>query len=141
MTLNTTVRAQGDPDLRARIDASIFEQAINNPNIKDTVMAGQVKGGYAPPFTALYWAVAQAVDDDYQAGIEQRRGSPGHDPDIVTDQAITDAVVANWPPDPPTPALMAPAPAMAPADSPAPVPADAPAPDKPAKVVSKRGTK
>jgi hypothetical protein len=103
MTMNAVVRAANDPDLQARVQAAIYGEAINNSTLSDTAFAKQVKGGYAPPFTAMYWAVAQAVQAAYEAGLAAGRGSPGHDPDVVTDGAITSAVVANWPPDPEPP--------------------------------------
>lgn len=135
MTMNAVVRAANDPDLQSRVQAAVYGEAINNATLKDTVFAQQVRTGYGN-FTAIYWAVAQAVQAAYDSGIASGRGSPGHDADVVTDGAITSAVVANWPPDPP-----APTPAAAPAAAPTPAPETAPAPDKPAKVVSKRGTK
>jgi hypothetical protein len=100
MSFNTVVDAANDHDLQQRITASINSEAISNVDLKDTVFAKQVKGGYPPPFTSLYWAVANAVQAAYEAGVINGRGSPGHDADIVTDGAITSAVVANWPPDP-----------------------------------------
>lgn len=101
MSFNSVARAANDSDLQARITASIHAEAINNPDLKDTQFAKQVKGGYAPPYTAMYWAVAEAVQLEYETGIMAGRGSPGYDADVVNDGAITSAVVANWPPDPP----------------------------------------
>jgi len=101
MSFNSVAQAAADPDLQVRITASINAEAINNPDLKDTQFAKQVKSGYSPPFTAMYWAVASAVQVEYETGITAGRGSPGHDADVVTDGAITSAVVTNWPPDPP----------------------------------------
>jgi len=99
MSFNTIARAANDPDLQKRVQASVYSEAIGNPTLADTNYARQVMGGYAP-MTALYWAVADAVEAAYEAGITSGRGSPGYDTDVVTDGAITSAVVANWPPDP-----------------------------------------
>jgi hypothetical protein len=108
MSFNTVVDAANDIDLQQRVTASIHSEAISNVDLKDTQFAAQVKGGYAPPFTSLYWAVANAVHAAYEAGQASGRGSPGHDQDVVTDGAITSAVVANWPPDPPPPPVINP---------------------------------
>jgi hypothetical protein len=101
MSFNSVAQAAADPDLQVRITASINAEAINNVDLKDTQFAKQVKSGYPPPYTAMYWAVASAVQVAYETGVNSGRGSPGHDADVVTDGSITSAVVANWPPDPP----------------------------------------
>lgn len=97
--LSTVARAANDPDLQARVQASVYSEAISNPELKDTAFAAQVRAGYAP-LVGLYWAVADAVEIAYETGMANGRGSPGHDKDVVDDGAITSAVVANWPPDP-----------------------------------------
>ena len=99
MSLNTVARAANDADLQARIQASVYSEAIANPDLRDTQFAEQVRRGIAY-FTGFYWAVADAVELAYETGINNHRGSPGYDPDVVNDGAITSAVVANWPPDP-----------------------------------------
>lgn len=98
MTLNAVVRAANDTDLQTRIQAAIYEEAINNADLKDTEFGKMVRQGYAN-FISMYWAVAQAVQNEYQYGVDTGRGSPGHDPDVVSDGAITAAVVVHWPPD------------------------------------------
>lgn len=104
MSLNSVVRAANDGDLQLRIQASVNAEARANPDLNDTEFAHRVKDG-AVDFTAFYWSVAQAVQNEYESGIVAGRGSPGHDADVVTDGAITSAVVANWPldPEPPEP--------------------------------------
>lgn len=97
MSFNIVVAAANDVDLQNRVSASIYAEAINNPNLNQSDFAMRVKNGYAPPFTPLYWAVAQAVQAEYENGVLNGRGAPGHDHDVVTDGAITSAVVANWP--------------------------------------------
>ena len=104
MTMNAVVRASRDPQLQARIQAAIYSESLNNPSLSDTVFAKQVKGGYPPPFDAMYWSVAIEVQAAYDSGIAAGRGSPGYDYDVVTDGAITSAVVAHWPADPEPPA-------------------------------------
>jgi hypothetical protein len=98
MSQTTIARAAIDPDLNKRITAAVYSEAIANPTLADTQFAIAVKNGFAN-MTGLFWAVADAVEAEYEAGIVSGRGSPGHDQDVVTDGAITSAVVANWPPD------------------------------------------
>jgi hypothetical protein len=100
MSQTTVARAANDVDLQKRVQASVYSEAIGNQDLADTDFARMVKQGYAN-LTALYWAVADAVEAAYENGILVGRGSPGHDIDVVTDAAITSAVVANWPPDNP----------------------------------------
>jgi hypothetical protein len=104
MTMNAVARAAQDIDLQSRIQAAIYGEAINNEDLSSTQFAKQVKSGMFVNFQSMYWAVAQAVQTEYDYGIGIGRGAPGHDTDVVTDGAITSAVVANWPPDPTPPA-------------------------------------
>lgn len=101
MSFNIVSEAYEDADLRKRIDASVNAEALNNAELHDTTFAVNVRNGVAN-MSATYWAVAQAVQAAYEAGVTSGRGSPGHDQDVVTDGAITSAVVANWPAEPPT---------------------------------------
>jgi len=98
MSQSTVARAASDPDLQKRVTAAVYSEAIANPVLAETQFAKTLMSGFAN-FTGLYWAVADAVDLEYEAGINAGRGAPGHDADVVTDGAITSAVVANWPPD------------------------------------------
>lgn len=99
MSFTTTARAASDPDLQQRVNAAVYSEAVGNPSLADTEFAALVRQGLAN-LTGMFWAVADAVDAEYEAGITAGRGSPGHDADVVTDGAITSAVVANWPLDP-----------------------------------------
>ena len=98
MSLNTAAMAANDPDLQLRVTASVYSEAIANPDLKETQFAANVRLGVVN-LTGMFWAVGDAVDQQYEAGVLAGRGSPGHDPDVVTDGAITSAVVANWPED------------------------------------------
>ena len=100
MSQSTVARAANDTDLQQRVQAAVYSEAIGNPTLAVTDFARQVKQGYAN-MIGMYWAVADAVDAEYETGINNGRGSPGYDDDVVSDGAITSAVVANWPPDPP----------------------------------------
>ena len=102
MSFNTIAVAANDPDLQRRIQACANGEAINNPTLKETQFARQVRAGFANMST-LYWAVADAVDAEYESGVVAGRGSPGHDADVVTDGAILAAVQVYWPLDPVAP--------------------------------------
>jgi hypothetical protein len=99
MSFNIVSQAANDPNLQIRIQAAAYGEAINNPVLAATAFGAQVRLGYAN-MTGLHWAVGQTVQAEYEGGVLAGRGTPGHDPDVVTDGQITSAVVANWPPDP-----------------------------------------
>ena len=48
----------------------------------------------------MFWAVATAVQAEYEWGVNTGRGTPGYDNDVVTDGMITSSVVVAWPADP-----------------------------------------
>lgn len=99
MSFNTIARAANDADLQKRIAASVNAEALNNPVLKETEFARQVRNNFGVP-ASMYWAVAVSVQLQYETGINNGRGSPGYDDDVVSDGDITAAVNANWPPDP-----------------------------------------
>jgi len=99
MSFNTVARAANDPDLQYRVQACVQGEAINNPTLSETQFAQQIRQNFGVP-NSMYWAVADAVEAEYEAGVLAGRGSPGHDADVVTDGAILAAVQAHWPPDP-----------------------------------------
>ena len=98
MSFNTIAVAANDPDLQRRVQACANGEAINNPDLKNTQFAQQIRAGFAN-LSSLYWSVADAVEAEYESGVVAGRGSPGHDVDVVPDAAILAAVQANWPPD------------------------------------------
>lgn len=97
MTWNSVARAAADNDLQIRIQACANKAAHDVAALKDTEFAKAILSGYAN-YTSLYWGVASDVGNAYEQGIIDGRGSPGHDVDVVTDQQIQQAVLANWPP-------------------------------------------
>jgi len=98
MSQSTVAQAANDPDLQKRVQAAVYSEAIGNATLAKTQFATQVKTGYAN-LIGMFWAVADAVEANYESGLLAGRGAPGHDVDVVTDGQITSAVVANWPPD------------------------------------------
>ena len=104
MSLSSVERAAADQELIARVEACAHQEALNNPDLKDTLFARQLKTG-VQTVMPLMWPVAVATEVAYETALQAGRGAPGHDVDIITDGDITAAVQANWPPDPaePTP--------------------------------------
>jgi hypothetical protein len=100
MSQTTIHRAANDPDLQARVQACVYDEAFNNVGVADSQYAQAVRTGFGN-FTAMYWAVSNAVKVEYESGIVAGRGAPGHDQDVITDGAILSAVQAHWPPDVP----------------------------------------
>ena len=99
MTLASVYAASQDSQLRARVEASANQEARNNDNLKDTAYAKALQNG-TQSVQPLMWGVAVATEAAYFGALQNGRGAPGHDSDIITDGDITAAVVANWPPDP-----------------------------------------
>lgn len=102
MSQTTIAQCANDPDFQKRVQSAVYSEAFTNESIKDTLFAQQVRQGYAN-LTASYWGVAVAVESQYEAGVNDGRGSPGHDGDVIADADILAAVQAGWPPElPPT---------------------------------------
>lgn len=100
MSFTTINRAFNDPQLRARVDAAVNKEAVANEDLAESTYAKQLRGDNGFVLPAFYWRVAVATEADYAYAIGAGKGAPGHDADIVTDAAITSAVVAAWPPEP-----------------------------------------
>ena len=98
MTLNTTYAAYQDAQLRARVDAAVWQEAFTQG--LDNDYANLVMRGAAGGFTSFYWRVAIDYTAAYETAVNTGRGAPGYDTDIITDANIAAAVAAAWPPDP-----------------------------------------
>jgi hypothetical protein len=99
MTFASIQLAYTDPDLRKRVDAAVYKEAVYTKS--ETYYGQQVLQGYRNDHPAIYWRVATDTEAAYESALLAGRGAAGHDSDIITDAAITSAVVAGWPPDPP----------------------------------------
>lgn len=99
MTLSSIYAASQDDQLRRRVEACAQDQARNNPDFKNTQFAKSLQIGTVN-VQPLVWAVAVVTEDAYYTALQNGRGAPGHDADIITDGDILAAVQANWPPDP-----------------------------------------
>jgi hypothetical protein len=99
MSASSIARAAADPQLQSRIIASASKEVAYDETLKQTWFGKQVANGMANWF-ALYWPVAVETEAAYETAINSGRGAPGYDTDIITDAAITAAIMANWPQDP-----------------------------------------
>lgn len=98
MSQTTINRAANDIDLQVRVQAAAYAEAFGE-GMEDNQFADQIRRGYGN-LTGLYFAVAVATESAYEGGILNGRGAPGHDRDVITDEAITTAVKENWPENP-----------------------------------------
>lgn len=99
MTLASISIAAMDDELRRRVESSAHQEARNNESLRDTQYAKALVSG-TQSVQPLMWGVAVATEAAYFSALQNGRGAPGHDTDIITDGDITAAVVANWPSDP-----------------------------------------
>jgi hypothetical protein len=96
VSASTIYRAANDVQLQARVVASANKEILFNDTLKDSWFGQQVRGGMAQ-WTGLYWSVAVETEAAYESALLDMRGAPGFDTDIITDAALTAAIVANWP--------------------------------------------
>ena len=96
--LSTIYTAFNDPQLRARIDATVWAESFYRQDTSD--FARQVVRSYQTQFTAFYWRVAIDYAAAYETAARNGRGAPGFDTDVITDGNIAAAVGAAWPVDP-----------------------------------------
>lgn len=96
MTAASINRAANDPDLQARTLALAHKEVLYNEALADTAFGRSLITGM-PNVNPLVWAVAVNSEAAYETALVAGRGAPGHDQDIITDGAISAAIVANWP--------------------------------------------
>jgi hypothetical protein len=100
MSHATIARAATDLQLRDRVTAAAHREIVFNEALAATQYGQALIRGLSD-VTALMWPVAVETEAAYEAAVVAGRGAPGHDTDVITDAALTSAVVASWPPDPP----------------------------------------
>ena len=98
----TINRAANDPQLRARVEAASYKEAVYNQALAATEFGQLLLRGIAD-VRPLMWRVAVDTEAQYETALASGRGAPGHDTDIITDAQLTSAIVAGWPPDPEPP--------------------------------------
>lgn len=99
MTMATINQAASDGQLRARVQAAAHREVTFNEELANTEYGKSLQRGIAN-VDPLMWRVAVDTEAAYESALQAGRGAPGHDADIITDAALTSAIVAGWPPDP-----------------------------------------
>ena len=102
MTMATINQAASDGQLRARVLAAAQKEIIFNEELANTEYGKRLARGDSDVMPLMY-RVAVDTEAAYASALQAGRGAPGHDPDIITDGAITSAIVAGWPQDPTAP--------------------------------------
>ncbi len=102
MSASSISRAAADVNLQNRIVAAANKEIIYNEELAESWFGQKVLGGMAL-WNPLYWSVAVETEASYETALNSGRGAPGYDTDIITDAALTSAIVANWPQEPPPP--------------------------------------
>ena len=96
MTFATIQRAANDSDLIARVTAAAQKEIVFNTDLAETEFGKALSRGYVN-VSPLMWPVAVDTEAPYETAVNTGRGAPGHDSDIITDAAITSAIIAHWP--------------------------------------------
>ena len=93
-------QAANDPQLQARVLAMAQKEMLFNEELANTEFGKSLANGFIMNVMQLMWPIAVDTEAAYASALQAGRGAPGHDSDIITDGAITSAVIAHWPPDP-----------------------------------------
>lgn len=96
MTASTIAKAAQDPDLQARVLAMAHKEIAFNQALAETMYGKQLQQGIIGPQPLMY-PVAVDTEAAYESALAVGRGAPGHDADIITDAALTSAIIAHWP--------------------------------------------
>jgi hypothetical protein len=96
MSAASISRAANDPQLRDRVLAMANKEVIFNADLAATAYGGELARGN-PNVAPLMFPVAVDTEAAYEAALQAGRGAPGHDADVITDGALTSAIVAHWP--------------------------------------------
>lgn len=100
--LSSAYAAYNDQQLRARIDAAVWQEAFARMGSND--YADLVVRNGTTNFSSFYWRVSIDYEAAYETAVRNGRGAPGHDTDVITDANIAAAIAAVWPADVPDPA-------------------------------------
>jgi hypothetical protein len=103
MTAASINQAANDPQLQARVLATAQKELVYNEALKATQYGQRLLSGQTI-IMELMWPLAADQEQQYATALAAGRGAPGHDVDIISDQAILSAVISFWPADqePPT---------------------------------------
>jgi hypothetical protein len=92
-------RAANDPQLQARVLAIAQKEMVYNAALAESQFGQSLRRGTGI-IMPLMWPIAADQEEQYETALAAGRGAPGHDTDIITDQALLSGVISFWPPDP-----------------------------------------
>jgi hypothetical protein len=96
MSYSSITAAVADVGLQIRVSTAIQKEAWNSVDFSVTEFAAHARANPEMAMRQLMYPVAIDTEAAYYAAVQAGRGSPGHDPDVITDQAILSAVQAHW---------------------------------------------
>ena len=96
MTAATIARAAQDSQLIDRVRALANKEIVYSEALAATAFGKRLRTGWAD-MSPLMWPVAIDTEAAYETAVNTGRGAPGHDVDVITDAALTSAIVAHWP--------------------------------------------
>jgi hypothetical protein len=103
MSASSINRAANDQQLQARVMAIAQKEMVYNTDLAESQYGQSLRNGFGTAnIMPLMWPIAADQETQYEAALQAGRGAPGHDTDIITDQALLSGVISFWPPDPPT---------------------------------------
>jgi hypothetical protein len=100
MTMASINQAANDYQLQARVLAAAQKEMVYNDELANTNYGRSLRSGGGNIMT-LMWPLAANQEQQYADALAAGRGAPGHDSDIISDDAILSAIISFWPEDPP----------------------------------------
>jgi len=99
MSLSTINQAANDEELLVRVEAAAWKEAVSNPTFGNTLFGAQVLSGSGPIRSVFGYPIAIDNEAAYESAVVGGNPSPGDDPAVITDGAITAGIQAHWPAD------------------------------------------
>jgi len=96
MTAASIYQAANDPELQARVLAIAQKEIVYNTHLAGTAFGLQLKAGMVN-IMPLMWPIAADQEVTYANALAAGRGAPGHDKDIIADDALLSGVISFWP--------------------------------------------
>jgi hypothetical protein len=96
MTAASIYQAANDPQLQNRVMSIAQKEIVYNTHLAGTAFGQQLQAGFTNVMP-LMWPIAADQENAYAAALQAGRGAPGHDRDIITDEAILSGVISFWP--------------------------------------------
>ena len=96
MTAATISRAANDQQLKDRVLALANKEVLYNEEMANSEFGKRLRTG-SPDVGPFMFPIAVDTEAAYESALTMGRGAPGHDMDVITDAALTSAIVAHWP--------------------------------------------